>query len=213
MRLAEYEAVRAAVAGPCHVYPDMDAVLAAHPGCAPRSSMPCFLASLALLVPPAQRRAPGELTLHIDVCRLSLDALVSIHAQEAARRVRAQHAGHRRAARSYADRYARGADALALSAQVDLPPCLLMRLILEALLGLPHKAISAALRDPSKLPPPLPPPAPPPPVPHARLVADIQRAVAWVRRCQAAPHCGCECKLTTRAVRPRKTGPRVLAAG
>ena len=31
MRLAEYEAVRAAVAQPCHVYPDMDAILAAHP--------------------------------------------------------------------------------------------------------------------------------------------------------------------------------------
>ena len=190
MRLAEYEAVRAAVAGPCHVYPDMDAVLAAHPGCVPRSSAPLTLRSRPLLAPPPQRRATSELTRHVDVRRLSLDALVSIHAQEAARRVRAQHAGHRRAARSYADRYARGADALALSAKVDLPPCLLMRLILEALLGLPHKAISAALRDPSRLPPPLPPPAPPPPVPHARLVADIQRAVAWVRRCHAAPRRG-----------------------
>ncbi len=108
---------------------------------------------------------------------LTLDALVSIHAQEAARRVRSAHAGHRRAARSYAERYARGADLLALSAQLDLPPCLLMRLLLEALFALPHKAISAALRDPTRLPP-LP---PQPPVPRARLAADITRAVAWVR--------------------------------
>jgi len=178
MRLAEYEAVRAAVAGPCHVYPDMDAILAAHPGCA----------SLSMLHALARTPQLSSVVFASRPRRLSLDALVSIHAQEAARRVRAQHPGHRRAARSYADRYARGADALALSAQADLPPCLLMRLILEALLGLPHKAISAALRDPARLPHPLPPPAPPPPVPHARLVADIQRAVAWVRRSLRSLH-------------------------
>ncbi len=116
---------------------------------------------------------------------------MSIHAQEATRRVRGAHGGHRRGARSYAERYARGADALALAAQLDLPPCLLMRLLLEALYALPHKAISAALRDPARLPAPAAlaalaaaaaaAAAPAlPPVPHARLLADIQRAVAWV---------------------------------
>ena len=36
MRLAEYEQVRSAVAVPSTVYPDFDAVLARHPGCAAR---------------------------------------------------------------------------------------------------------------------------------------------------------------------------------
>jgi hypothetical protein len=47
MRLAEYEAVRAAVALPCHVYPDMDAILAAHPGRVARALAPrCVLCVL-----------------------------------------------------------------------------------------------------------------------------------------------------------------------
>ena len=43
MRLSEFEAVRAAVSLPCHVYPDMDAILAEHPGCAAHAQRSALL--------------------------------------------------------------------------------------------------------------------------------------------------------------------------
>jgi len=120
--------------------------------------------------------------------RTTLDMLRSIHGQEAARRVRALNGPHRRAARDYATRYARGADALALAAEVDIPVCSLLRLLLETLLGMKPPSSGKALRDPSRVPSPLPPltelglsPSETAAFTRERLVADIQRAVAWVR--------------------------------
>lgn len=109
---------------------------------------------------------------------------MSIHAQEASRRVRALHASHRRAARSYCERYARGTDVLSLASALDMPPCSLLRLLLETLYGMAPRASAAALRDPGQLPDPLPAcyaGADGPQLTRQRLVADLQRVVAWVR--------------------------------
>ena len=174
MRRVEFEAIRAAVSVPASQLPDFDALLAAHPGCV--------------------LRPPPLLPLSHTTPRTTLDVLRSIHAQEAARRVRALSGAHRRAARDYASRYARGADALALAAEVDIPVCSLVRLLLETLLGLKPPASGKALRDPSRLPSLLPSPSELGLAPseaaaftRERLVADIQRAVAWVRLPAPAP--------------------------
>jgi len=114
----------------------------------------------------------------------SLDALRSIYAAEATRRVRVLAAAHRRSGRDYAQRYAAGEDLLSLAAVVDMPPCSLLRLVLESLLGLSTRDSSRALRNPGLLPDPLPAAADAAAEPQlrARLVEDVQRAVAWVRR-------------------------------
>jgi CDAN1-interacting nuclease 1 len=118
------------------------------------------------------------------LCRLSLDAAVSIYSQEATRRVRALSSSHRRAAWSYGERYARGEDLLALAAHIDCPPCTLLRLVLETTVGLPTKACTAALRDPHTLPDPLPCEVGQGQsvglsLTRQRLIDDVYRAVAW----------------------------------
>lgn len=109
--------------------------------------------------------------------------MVSIHAQEASRRVKALAGAHKRAATSYASRYVSGEDLLSLAAAVDAPPCSLFRLVVEALCGCGPAASGVALRDPSLLPPLTPNAAPHPEQLRARLSDDAQRCVAWDHLC------------------------------
>ena len=113
------------------------------------------------------------------MCRLPLDAALSIYAQEATRRVKTLSGSHRRAAGLYVERYAGGEDLLALAAAVDCPPCTVLRLLLETAFGLTPKACSSALRDPYSLPDPLPEAVGRLDIPRSRMVQDIHRGVAW----------------------------------
>ena len=147
MKLADYEAIRAHLLSlPCNVYPDMDALKAAHPG-------------------------------------VSLDALVSIFSQESSRRIKANHGRHVRGIEAHARRYLSGEDIFALADSVDFPPCQLVRLLLEHLLSLGHKAVGPCLRDPfGKIPDVAPDGTPAhahgPDLCH-RLRVDVERCVAW----------------------------------
>ena len=121
----------------------------------------------------------------------SLDALVSIYSQESSRRVRGAHGKHLRAIESHAARYVAGEDVFRIAADIDFPPCQLVRLLLEHLLGLGHKAVGPCLRDPFGKIPSSPPPESPaargvpgvPGVPGSaicdRLKVDVERCVAW----------------------------------
>ena len=79
---------------------------------------------------------------------VSLDALVSIYSQESSRRIKANHGRHVRSIEAHARRYLAGEDIFAVADAVDFPPCQLMRLLLEHLLSLGHKAVGPILRDP-----------------------------------------------------------------
>ena len=79
---------------------------------------------------------------------LTLDALVSIASQESSRRIRAAHGRQVRAIEAHARRYLLGEDVFSVAQNLDFPACQLMRLLLEHLLGVGHKAVGALLRDP-----------------------------------------------------------------
>ena len=114
---------------------------------------------------------------------VSLDALVSIYSQESSRRIKANHGRHVRSIEAHARRYLAGEDIFAIADAVDFPPCQLMRLLLEHLLSLGHKAVGPILRDPFGKIPGVPPEGTPAhahgPRLCARLRADVERCIAW----------------------------------
>ena len=114
---------------------------------------------------------------------VSLDALVSICSQESARRIKANHGRHVRGIEAHAKRYLAGEDVFDVADQIDFPPCQLMRLLLEHLLSLSHKAVGPCLRDPFGKIPASPPEHTPAhahgPALCARLRSDVERCVAW----------------------------------
>lgn len=119
----------------------------------------------------------------------TLDALVSVYAQEASRKIRVNHGRHARGIEAHARRYAEGEDVFRVAADADFPACQLMRLMLEHLLGVSHKAVGAILKEPY---------ARIPSMPAAgtvaarygatlmrRLRTDVERVAAWDH--QASP--------------------------
>ena len=80
---------------------------------------------------------------------VSLDTLVSICAQESSRRIKAHHGRHARAISDHARRYLAGEDIFDVAHDADFPPCQLMRLLVEHVLGVGHKAAGAlvAIRE------------------------------------------------------------------
>lgn len=117
---------------------------------------------------------------------VSLDTLVSIYSQESSRRIRVSHGRHVRGIEAYARRYLAGEDIFAVADAIDFPPCQLMRLLLEHLLGLGHKTVGLCLRDPFAKIPETPPEGTPAHVhPNGgaqlcrRLRVDVERCVAW----------------------------------
>ena len=121
---------------------------------------------------------------------VSLDTLVSISSQESSRRIKAHHGRHARQIEVHASRYLSGEDIFHVAHDVDFPPCQLLRLLIEHLLGVGHKAVGALLRDPHDKIPRRPPPESPGAIHHAgdetaqadlcaRITADVVRCVAW----------------------------------
>ena len=121
---------------------------------------------------------------------VSLDALVSICAQESSRRIKAHHGRHARAISDHARRYLAGEDIFDVAHDADFPPCQLMRLLVEHVLGVGHKAAGALIRDPRGRVPTHPPPESPAGARHAddlaagaalceRIRFDVERCVAW----------------------------------
>jgi hypothetical protein len=114
---------------------------------------------------------------------LTLDALVSIASQESSRRIRAAHGRQVRAIEAHARRYLLGEDVFSVAQNLDFPACQLMRLLLEHLLGVGHKAVGALLRDPHGKIPATPAAGTPAAARGAklcrRLRLDVERVTAW----------------------------------
>lgn len=85
---------------------------------------------------------------------VEFDTVVAIKSQEASRHIRMQHHKFRSRQRiqEFIARYTAGEDILEISRTYDIPPCLLMRILLEHLAGLQKHQVSACLKDPSYLP-------------------------------------------------------------
>jgi len=82
------------------------------------------------------------------------DTLMAIRSQERSRHVRLQHPKFRARQRiqEYIARYTLGEDILDISKDFDIPPCLLVRFLLEHMVGLQKHQITSCLRDPTSLP-------------------------------------------------------------
>ncbi|KAL6763291.1 hypothetical protein V8C86DRAFT_2498203 [Haematococcus lacustris] len=85
-----------------------------------------------------QQRFPG----------VGIQTLVSIYSQENQYKVIKSAQVHRQRISDYCTRYVSGEDVLALSANVDFPPCMLMRRMLEALLQIPRQSVGDVLKCP-----------------------------------------------------------------
>lgn len=114
---------------------------------------------------------------------VSLDTLVSISSQESSRRIKAHHGRHARQIEVHASRYLAGEDIFHVAHDVDFPPCQLLRLLIEHLLGVGHKAVGALLRDPHGKIPATPAAGTPAAARGAklcrRLRLDVERVTAW----------------------------------
>ncbi|KAI8470232.1 MAG: hypothetical protein J3K34DRAFT_264611 [Monoraphidium minutum] len=80
-----------------------------------------------------------------------LHTLLGLFSQEAQYRVIRTHHTHKAGMAAYCVRYRAGCDVLELCAAADFPPCLMMRRMLEHMLGLSKQRVSDALRDPALL--------------------------------------------------------------
>lgn len=67
---------------------------------------------------------------------MSPDTICAILSQEAQYKVIKSHHLHKAAMHSYCSRYVHGEDVLGLCAEVDFPPCLMIRRMLELMLRL-----------------------------------------------------------------------------
>jgi len=81
---------------------------------------------------------------------VTLDTLVSIYSQECTRRVAC---GFKRISKEdnlarVAKRYLRGEGAVKISYSINVPPCVLMRLLLGTILGISKQSVSRCLKDP-----------------------------------------------------------------
>ncbi|KAL4418771.1 hypothetical protein ABPG77_010376 [Micractinium sp. CCAP 211/92] len=84
---------------------------------------------------------------------VSFDTVFSIYSQEVQNRVLRTNHVVKAGIESHAQRYLAGMDALQLAFELDFPPCVLVRRLLEALqLGLAKERITRVLRDPGQLP-------------------------------------------------------------
>lgn len=84
---------------------------------------------------------------------VSPDTVYSIYSQDVTTRVKRRHHLLRQGGAELARRYMGGADALQLCYEVDLPPCTVMRVLLEHLpLGVPSSKVTELLRHPALLP-------------------------------------------------------------
>mmetsp|Transcript_6957 Transcript_6957/g.42550 ORF Transcript_6957/g.42550 Transcript_6957/m.42550 type:complete len:283 (+) Transcript_6957:2428-3276(+) len=86
---------------------------------------------------------------------VSYDTMVSIYSQECARRVRKtfNESHHKRpdAMNKYAKRYLAGETLAQIAHDIDLPACLLARLMLQTLLGLHKQTVGTVMKDPHGL--------------------------------------------------------------
>uniref|UniRef100_A0A383WBB4 CDAN1-interacting nuclease 1 n=1 Tax=Tetradesmus obliquus TaxID=3088 RepID=A0A383WBB4_TETOB len=80
------------------------------------------------------------------------ETICGILAQENQYTVIKSHHIHKANMPAYCSRYVTGEDVLALCAEVDFPPCLMMRRMLELLMRLSKQAVSDMLKDPLLLP-------------------------------------------------------------
>eukprot|EP00887_Chlorella_sp_A99_P000819 scaffold5.g819.t1 len=84
---------------------------------------------------------------------VSESTLISIHSQEVQRRVIRTHHLLKRSAGDYLARYLAGADLLELCWELDLPPCIVLRRLLELLpFGLHREKVTRLLRSPGEVP-------------------------------------------------------------
>ncbi|KAG2498008.1 hypothetical protein HYH03_004266 [Edaphochlamys debaryana] len=98
-----------------------------------------------------------------------------MYGQEQQYKVIRSHHLHKASVMQYLERYMSGDDILQLSADVDFPPCMLLRRMLERLIDAPKQAVGEVLRHPERLDAALVPGAPPELI--ARLRADVVRCV------------------------------------
>eukprot|EP00963_Diacronema_lutheri_P006698 scaffold587_cov339-Pavlova_lutheri.AAC.22 len=86
---------------------------------------------------------------------VSYDTMVSIYSQECARRVRRtfneSHHKSPQAMKKYAERYLAGENLTQIAMDIDLPACLLARLMLQMLMGLNKQAVGTVMKDPNFL--------------------------------------------------------------
>lgn len=83
--------------------------------------------------------------------RVPLQTFLALFSQEAQYRVIKTHHMHKTNMATYCSRYRRGTDVLDLCASADFPPCLMMRRMLEHMLGLSKQRVSDVLKDPDLL--------------------------------------------------------------
>ncbi|KAL4434237.1 hypothetical protein ABPG75_000678 [Micractinium tetrahymenae] len=84
---------------------------------------------------------------------VSVDTVFSIYSLEVQSRVLRTNHVVKAAMSGHVQRYLAGTDAVQLAFELDFPPCVLMRRLLEALqLGLAKERITRVLRDPDQLP-------------------------------------------------------------
>jgi len=105
------------------------------------------------------RRLPGNVCETPDYCQLSrdlgvpVDTLSSIHSQACQRYVKMHHHVHKGLSAQYAERYLAGEDICMVAEDINFPPCLLLRLVLDTLdLGLTKGAVKAVMAAPAALP-------------------------------------------------------------
>ncbi|KAG2422948.1 hypothetical protein HYH02_015384 [Chlamydomonas schloesseri] len=76
---------------------------------------------------------------------------LAIYSQEQQYKVIRSHHLHKANVLPYLKRYGQGEDVLALAADVDFPPCMLLRRMLEQLVEGPKQLVTEVLRHPERL--------------------------------------------------------------
>mmetsp|Transcript_510 Transcript_510/g.868 ORF Transcript_510/g.868 Transcript_510/m.868 type:complete len:291 (-) Transcript_510:436-1308(-) len=94
---------------------------------------------------------PDYLQLSRELC-VPVDTLASIHSQACQRYVKMQHHVHKGHSYEYCQRYVAGEDICAIADDVNFPPCIILRLVLDNLqLGLSKEAVKQVLNYPAAL--------------------------------------------------------------
>ncbi|PNH12687.1 hypothetical protein TSOC_000386 [Tetrabaena socialis] len=118
---------------------------------------------------------PSATALRREFPTVKPETWLCIFGQEQQYKVIKSHHLHRASVFDYLTRYTAGEDVLQLSADVDFPPCMLFRRILEKLIDAPKQAVGEVLRNPDRLDAALCPGVPPDLL--ARMREDVVRCV------------------------------------
>ncbi|GLI68756.1 hypothetical protein VaNZ11_013209 [Volvox africanus] len=118
---------------------------------------------------------PSVAALRRNFPTVKTETWLSIYGQEQQYKVIRSHHLHKANVVNYLARYVNGEDVLQLSADVDFPPCMLLRRMLEKIIDAPKQVIGEVLRHPDRLDSTLCPGVPAPLL--ARLRVDVVRCV------------------------------------